>query len=200
MTDPDLPAGIVLAGGASSRMGRDKSLLRLDGSTLLERAVATLSHVFEEVLVAGGREVRTANRERVRVVQDRFPCLGPLGGIHAALKETDRNAGFVAACDMPLLDPDVIAKQVALWRTVETDALVPLVNGRPEPLHAVYAKRCLPAIEEQIERGEYRVRALLNAVRVHFWEPGPAETRTFANVNTPEDWAEITSPGGGKAC
>ena len=193
MSEPELPAGIVVAGGASRRMGRDKSLLRLDGATLLERAVATLAEVFDEVLVAGGDAPGGA-----RAVRDIFPGIGPLGGIHAGLEATDRAAAFVVACDMPLLDAGVIAKQIALWQETDADALVPVAGGRPEPLHAIYAARCLTAIEDQIGRGDHCVRTLFESVRVRFWEPDPSDARSFANVNTPEEWAAITRAGQAK--
>jgi len=181
-------------------MGRDKPLLRLGGKTLVGRTIDVLSQAVDEVLVAADREGRFAELEHVRVVPDRFPGIGPLGGIHAGLRATDRDAGFVVACDMPLLDAGVMAGQIALWRTTDADACVPVVDGRPEPLHAVYAKRCLPAIEAQIGRGERRVRALFENIRVRFWEPSPAEARTFTNVNTPADWAELASSGDAEEC
>ena len=209
---PRLAAGIVLAGGKSSRMGRDKSLLRLGGKTLLRRTTGVLAEVFGEVLIVADRADRFNDLAGVRVVADLVPDIGPLGGIYTGLKETARPSAFVVACDMPLLDPRVIAGQVDVWRTADADAgadegadegadaLVPVLNGEPEPLHSIYSERCLPAIERQIERGEYRVRALFDAVRVHFWEPDPADARCFANINTPADWAEFTGTGGPNRC
>ena len=134
------------------------------------------------------------------MVGDLITGTGPLGGIHTGLKEMSSVAGLVVACDMPRLDSGVLRKQCDMWCTADGDALVPLVAGRPEPLHAVYGKQCLPAIEEQIKRGEYRVRALFEAVRVRFWEPDSAEARTFANVNTPADWAQVIGTGGDQQC
>lgn len=201
---PRLAAGIVLAGGKSSRMGRDKSLLRLGGRTLLRRTVGVLAEVLDEVLIVADRADRFNDLAGVRVVADLVPDIGPLGGIYTGLKEAGRPSAFVVACDMPLLDPRVIAGQVDVWRTTDADggadALVPVLNGEPEPLHSIYSKRCLPAIERRIERGEYRVRALFDAVRVHFWEPDPADARCFANINTPADWAEFTGTGGPSRC
>ena len=192
-------AGVVLGGGKSRRMGADKSLLRLDRQTLLERAVDVLREVFDEVLIVADRADRFGGLGEVRVVQDILPDAGPLGGIHAGLTAVDSPAAFVVACDMPLLDAGVIRGQVDVWQTADADAVVPLLDGRPEPLHAVYAKSCLPAIEERIGQGDYRVRALLDAVRVHFWQPDPSAAHSFTNVNTPEDWARISETGGRRA-
>jgi len=189
---PDMNVtGIVLAGGASKRMGRDKTLLSVGGTTLIQRTVDVLSSLFDEILVVADREDRFENLPRVRVVGDLVRGIGPLGGILTGLKEASSDSGFVVACDMPLLDPGVISRQLELWCTLEAEALVPLLAGRPEPLHSIYAKRCLPAIRKQIEQGEYRVRAIFDAVGVHFWRPGPADARAFTNINTLNEWAEL---------
>ena len=199
MTDPSQRdvTGIVLAGGASKRMGRDKSLLSVGGRTLIQRTVDVLSSLFDEILVVADREDRFENLPRVRVVGDVVRDIGPLGGIYTGLMRASNSSGFVVACDMPLLDPEVIAGQLELWCTLEAEALVPVLDGRPEPLHSIYAKRCLPAIRSQIERGDYRVRAIFDAVEVRFWQPEPGEARAFTNVNTPDNWAELLGDGGG---
>jgi len=192
--------GVILAGGRSTRMGRDKSRLRLDGETLVERAVGRLAPLFDEVLVVADSADRFDDLGHARIVGDLVPGVGPVGGIYTALKQACGSAVFVVACDMPRLDPGVISRQLGMWSEGDSDALVPVVGGRPEPLHAVYSKRCTPAIEEQIRRGEYRVRALFETVRVRFWEVGPGEARAFANVNTPDDWATIIGTGGDPPC
>ena len=184
-------AGIVLAGGASNRMRRDKARLRLGGQSLIERTLGVLGALFDDMLVVADREERFAGIGNARVVRDIVPGIGPLGGIYTGLTETDKDAGFVVACDMPLLDPGVMARQIDLWCAAAAEAVVPLLDGRPEPLHSIYAKRCLPAIRKQIDRGDYHVRALFSTVRVCFWRPEPADARAFTNVNTPGQWARL---------
>ncbi|MFO7899753.1 MAG: molybdenum cofactor guanylyltransferase, partial [Planctomycetota bacterium] len=193
-------AGVVLAGGQSARMGRDKARLRLGEQTLLERTTGLLCKLFDEVLVVVDRADRIGAARGARVVEDLVPRIGPLGGIYTALMTTERPAVFVVACDMPRLDARVISDQLRPWEPADADALVPLVEGRAEPLHAVYSRRCVPAIERRIEQRDYRVRAFFEAVRVRFWEPGPAAASSFANVNTPEDWAAIVESGGDRGC
>jgi molybdopterin-guanine dinucleotide biosynthesis protein A len=184
-------AGVVLAGGMSRRMGTDKARLAVGRQTLLERTTGVLLELFDEVIVVADRADRFTGLAGVRVVADLLPGAGPLGGIHAALNAIAAPAAFVVACDMPLLDASVVARQIVVWRDTDADALAPLLHGRPEPLHAVYATSCLPAIEDQIRRGDCRVHALFDAIRVCFWEPDPADARAFTNVNTPEDWAGL---------
>ncbi|MFW6108024.1 MAG: molybdenum cofactor guanylyltransferase [bacterium] len=193
-------AGVVLAGGQSARMGRDKARLRLGERTLLERTTGLLCELFDEVLVVVDRADRLGDVRGARVVEDLVPRIGPLGGIYTALMETERPAVFVVACDMPRLDTRVISDQLGLWEPADTDAVVPVVEGRAEPLHAVYSRGCLPAIERRIEQGDYRVRAFFEAVRVRFWEPTRAAAKSFANVNTPEEWAAIVEDGGDREC
>ena len=197
---PQTVAGIVLAGGKSTRMGRDKSLLPVGGTTLLGRTIRVLAGVFEEVLVVADRADRFGALGNVGVVEDLVPDIGPLGGIYTGLKESAKPACFVVACDMPLLDPGVISRQLGIWPAAGADALVPVVNGWAEPLHSVYGKGCLPAIERQIEQKDHRVRAVFDLVRVHFWHPAPEDAGAFANVNTPDEWAQLVDTGGLDSC
>jgi len=172
-------------------MGCDKLSLRVDGVTLLERAAGVLREVFDDVLVVTNEAERAAGLAGVRVMADIVPGIGPLGGIHAALAAAGGDGVFVVAADMPRLDAGVIGRQVARWPTVEADALVPRVDGRAEPLHAVYSNRCLPAIERQMALGEYGVRAIFEHIRVAWWTPDAADAACFANVNTPAEWSAM---------
>jgi molybdopterin-guanine dinucleotide biosynthesis protein A len=201
---PDNIAGAVLAGGKSRRMGRDKLSLRLDGATLLQRAASVLLAAMDEVLVVTDSPERVAGHgalKGVRIVADLVPGIGPLGGIQAALRASSCAAVLAVASDMPRLDAGVIAKLAALWCDGEFDALVPLVDGHPEPLHAVYSRRCLPAIETQIARGKYAVRGIFQHVRVRWWTPCAADAASLLNVNTPDEWSAVTDEAGrAKAC
>ncbi|MEW6360373.1 MAG: molybdenum cofactor guanylyltransferase [Planctomycetota bacterium] len=187
-TPPDLSA-VILAGGESSRLGRDKALLRIGGRTLIERTVAELAKVCPEVLISANKPDSFRDLDVAGIIPDAVPGLGPIGGIHAGLRAMSNEYGFFVACDMPLLDAAVIRKQIERLRAAPCDAVAPRWEGRIEPLHAIYGKVCLPAVERCIARGERKIIAFYDEVRIAYWDLRPAEKwrRYFQNINSDED-------------
>ncbi len=196
---------IINAGGASRRMGQTKALLPVPpaGRPLLAHLVERLQVLSPAATVIIANDPAIPQRAElgasVRWLPDRYGAIGPLGGIATGL---DASTGWalIVACDLPLLNPTVLAALLAVaWQTEGEgawDAVVPVVAGRPEPLHALYHARCLPAALARIERGERRASAFLADVRVRYvaeaelrqWDPA---LRSFTNVNRPAEWAEI---------
>ncbi len=195
MAAPETPvAGAILAGGRATRMGgRDKAFAAVAGEPIAVRAVRVFRALFPQVVVATNRPERFRALD-VETVADRFPGGGPLAGIHAALGASRHPHVFVAACDMPGLDPDVIRFLVA--RIGTADAIVPRWDDDVEPLHAVYAVRCLPAIERQLAAGRFAVRDTLPLLRVDYVDQETMRAvrgaaRSLTNVNTPEELAAV---------
>src|SRR5215212_469263 len=202
--------GFILAGGASSRMGEDKSRLRSGGRTFVESAAGALRAVAARVSVVSSRA--GAESHGLPVLEDLRAGLGALGGLHAALTSCRAEWAAVVACDLPFVTGELLSRLLH-ERTAETDAVVPVQeDGRVQPLCALYRARvCLERVEEMIRAGELRPRVLLTRVRprlVAFEElRGLAgSSRFFLNVNTPEDYAralgegdadEIQRPGAG---
>ncbi|MCY4111712.1 MAG: molybdenum cofactor guanylyltransferase [Chloroflexi bacterium] len=201
MSTADDPPGsaaasaIVLAGGASRRMGRDKRLLPwgtdADGRprTLLQAVVDTLAAVTDDVIVVANDqpEIRGA-----RVMPDAIPGSGSLGGILSGIEAARHERVFVAAADMPFLNTTLVRD--LLDRLEGHDAVVPIVGGRPEPLHAVYGPAVGAAARRQIARGQLKIALAfegLDVLRVPEAELRALdpELRSFRNVNTPEDYA-----------
>lgn len=199
---PPLSAA-VLAGGKSSRMGQDKALLPLvaDGPALIAIVLGILRDVAEDVFVVANDEERYACFG-VRVVPDREPGLGALGGIYTALREASARHCLVVACDMPFLNRDLLRLMAMERRTY--DVLVPLLPGQSrqrggglvyQTLHAIYSKDCLPPIEEQIQRGNRQVIGFFDAVNVRTLDLQAVTTvdgnlLSFFNANTPEALAQ----------
>jgi molybdopterin-guanine dinucleotide biosynthesis protein A len=183
--------GIVLAGGQSRRLGLDKAGLVFGGRPLLEIVVERLAGVCQDVVVACGRidqEGRPALP--VRQVSDSIPGRGPLAGLQAGLSAVRSEFALVMACDMPFLSPGLLTYMAGLPRRFE--ALSPLVDGRWHPLHAIYARSCLPAIEQLLAEGRNSVEELLSRLRVqaltedelHRHDP---EGLSLFNLNGPRD-------------
>jgi molybdopterin-guanine dinucleotide biosynthesis protein A len=195
MTAPRAPvAGVILAGGRAVRMGgRDKAFAAVGGEPIAVRTIRLFHALFPQVLVATNRPERFGGLD-VEIVADQFAGCGPLAGIHAALLASRHPHVFVAACDMPGLDADVIRFVIA--RIGAADAIVPRWEGDVEPLHAVYAARCLPTFEASLRAGRHAMREVLAALSVDFVSEtelravrGAAQSLT--NVNTPEELAAV---------
>jgi molybdopterin-guanine dinucleotide biosynthesis protein A len=188
-------SGVVLAGGAGRRFGRDKALLTLDGETLLARVVRILGGVAAEVLVLGPSErASLLNGLPARVIPDDRPGSGPLPAIATALRRMRGERTVAVATDMPLLNPALLA--YLLDRSDGYDVTVPRVGGRGQPLHAVYARTCLPFIEAQLARGDLAIHRIFSEVRTLTIEEDEIaridpELLSFRNVNTPADWEEM---------
>jgi molybdopterin-guanine dinucleotide biosynthesis protein A len=184
--------GIVLAGGASQRMGRNKAFLKLGDHALIEVVIECMAQVCAEVLIVAG-DVRPYASLGAPVIADRFRGMGALGGLHAGLEAATHELALVVGCDMPFLNLDLL-RAFAGW--AEGFDLAILRYGEQayvEPLHAAYRRSCLPAIEAVIRANRRRIISFFPQVRVRYVTledvaPFDPQLRSFRNVNTPEEW------------
>ena len=179
--------GVVLAGGRGARFGGPKALLQYKGQTLLERTVRILLRLFESVVVVSDQPDIARGLREVEVIPDEIAGIGPMGGLHAALGHIATKHAFVVACDMPCLQPALIAAQVQAAHGA--DVVVPRHDGLLEPLHAVYGNGCLDALGRQISLGDYRLRSIFDQVRTTYLELQPTDPfrDIFTNLNTVAD-------------
>jgi len=181
--------GVILAGGESRRMGRNKALLPVDGGTLIEVVVSRLRDVCSDILLV----TNTPELYRhlgLRMVPDALRGRHALIGIYTGLLHT-AGAAFVCGCDMPFLSPALIRHMAELADGF--DAVVPRNEGRFEPLHAVYTRACLGPMRRSAEAHESST-AFLRAVRMRAVEVEEIrrfdpDLRSFVNLNTAEDYA-----------
>ena len=185
--------GFILAGGASSRMGEDKSRLRIGGRTFVERIYEALGPLTARVSLVSSRD--DAGAHGLSVVRDIHAGRGALGGVHAALANCRTPWAFVVSCDLPFVTRELFERLASFSFQHGVDAVAPIQHdGRQQPLCAIYAPAsCLPFAEEQIRTDDLRPRALLWRVRtrwVAFDELSDLEDSElfFRNVNTPEDY------------
>jgi molybdopterin-guanine dinucleotide biosynthesis protein A len=184
------PWGVILAGGKSERMGADKALLELGGRSLIERSADAMARVFgDRLLIAADREDRFRGKVVPRVVADRVAGAGPMAGLLTALEEVAGAPVFAVACDMPNLDSALIERQIQAWRKCRPEAMVPVVGGRPQPLHAIYAPSCAVLARQLLNAGKRRMLDLVAVAQTVFWQLPPDMMGAFENVNTPSDWA-----------
>lgn len=186
-----MATGVILAGGKSRRMGQDKLPLKVGDTSLLERVVNALSSRCEEILIAGGKGPAPAGSRRI--LDLRPGRQGPLAGIEAGLSVARHRAVFVAAGDMPFLTGDLVGHLLGLLSADHVPAVMPVYEGRPHPLCAVYERGIRPAASAALDRGVRSFFGLLEGLpRVRC--VGEEELRRFGdpgllltNVNSPED-------------
>jgi molybdopterin-guanine dinucleotide biosynthesis protein A len=184
----------ILAGGHATRFGgRDKGALVVGGATILERQLAELRSLTDDVMIVGSRR-GDARPTPARDVTDIVPGSGPLGGIHAALTEARGEAVLVIACDMPYVTAPFADYLFSLAGTASI--VVPRTDGRDHPLCAVYSRACLDAAARLLAERRLTLRELLAAVptRVVTTEAIArfgAPSRLLANVNTPAEYAGL---------
>ena len=189
-------SGVILAGGASRRLGRNKALERIGGQTLIERVAGSIAPVSAEVIVVVASPAQAAALPLpagVRVVSDLYPGCGSLGGIYTGLSVSREPWVLVVACDMPFLNPRLLRRLMTMRRNV--DAVVPCLEGQPEPLHALYSKTCLAPMDRMLRAGQLKIAPLFEAVRVRYVGEGTIDRfdpdhRSFFNVNSLADVEE----------
>jgi molybdopterin-guanine dinucleotide biosynthesis protein A len=192
----DLTVAIV-AGGRSTRMGADKALVRLGDRALIEHVAARAALAFPDAprLVIAGRPDAFAFL-RLPCHPDVIPDQGALGGIYTALYHSRTVDTLVVACDMPLIQPDLL-RYLAGLRVPEPagyDVIVPRVDGYPQGLLAIYRRTCLGPVRASLEAGQRRVIGFYDRMRVLTvdeadYAPHDPHGLSFFNVNTPEDLA-----------
>ena len=188
--------GVIQAGGKSTRMGGEpKALMELGGKLIIERAVEALASVLSDLLIVTNTPELFAFLG-LPMVPDVFPDHGSLGGIYPGLRAAKGEAAFTVACDMPFLKPEVV--RLVVSRAGEADVVIPRVGDQYETLHALYAKRCLPYMEEMLRAKRFKVIGFFPKVKV--LEIPEAEVACladpavcFMNVNTPDELSRARS-------
>ncbi len=169
--------------------GVNKALLRIRGRTIIEMATSVLTNIFSEILII------TNSPDDFGFLgfpmhEDLIHGKGSLGGLYTGLSLCSQNWAFLAGCDMPFLNEQVIRHIVAV--TGDAHVVIPRISGMLEPLHAIYSKACLPHIEELLAKGDLKILDFLHRVRVR--EVSEEELAAFdpafrfiINLNSPED-------------
>jgi molybdopterin-guanine dinucleotide biosynthesis protein A len=185
----------ILVGGQSRRMGTNKALLTIatDGTTVVESVARKLSQVADEVVLVGMDHTGYAFLD-LPWITDLVPGAGPLGGIYSALMETGCPNVLVTACDMPFLNGRLLHYMATCPR--DFDVLVPVLE-QTQPLHAIYARSCLPLIDLSLRSGRYKVTGWFGNANVRTMERSILERydpslRSCFNMNTREnvEWAK----------
>ena len=186
-------SGIVLAGGLSRRLGRDKAVEPIGGEPLIARCIGRLSAVAAEIIVVVNdveRGEQLPLPQTCRVALDVYADSGSLGGIFSGVSAMGGEWGVVVACDMPFLNIALLKHMLSLREGF--DAVVPVLDRRPEPTHALYSKACLPHIERRLQAGDLKIARFFDDVSVRYVSQEEVDAHdpdhlSFFNVNTQSD-------------
>lgn len=181
--------GIILSGGENSRMGANKAFLTRDGERLIDRTVKIFKDLFREVILVTNDPLEYLDLD-VQIVTDIYKRKKALGGIYTGLFYTFCDHAFVTACDMPFLNQHFIAYMME--KIHDYDIIVPQTADGFQPLHAIYSRRCLPAIKNLLLQDKLKVTGFYKGLKslcipeeiIKTFDP---EFRMFLNINTPED-------------
>ncbi len=186
-------SGILLAGGKSSRIGRDKGSLMVGEISLAERSLLNMNQLFDEVIYVTNDQAPHPASQEFKIARDEVPHLGPLGGILAGLKSMQSKRAFIVAYDMPFVSPELVKYLIQI--DVEADVVVPEIDGKLEPLHAVYGDQCIDLISTQLSNHDSKIiNFYKKASAIHVPEEQikkiDPDLRSFFNINTWDDVRE----------
>lgn len=180
---------IILAGGDSQRMGRDKASLMMGEMTLLQTVAATMRQLFPRVIVSVRQPCAAIDLPQVC---DEQAAGGPLAGLAAGLGHVTTPWAFAVACDMPFVVPEVVELLAGL--RARHQAVVPVVHGHPQPLAAFYAAACLAPLRASLAAQQNSLRGVLKQLDVRYVDEAEMREadpllRSFSDLDTPQDVA-----------
>jgi molybdopterin-guanine dinucleotide biosynthesis protein A len=184
----------ILAGGQSKRMGQDKAFLEVGGRPVIERVIARVEPLTDDLFISANN-AHKYGQFGLPIVPDVYPDKAALGGIYSAIRAARHNYVLIVACDMPLLNSDLVRHLVSL--APSADVVVPVANPpQPETLHAIYSKQCLPAIETRLLASKLRVIGFFDDVKIRYVDRAEIarydpDFYSFINLNTPEEWRKV---------
>ncbi len=190
---------LILAGGKSSRMnGQHKGNLLMGTETFMERMIKELKQGVGQIWISYGENIH-GTYEGCNVVVDEYMNCGPIGGIHAGLKQCQSELLFVVACDMPFFKLEFLEyleeqrKQEERKKGICFDAVVPVLNGKINPLASIYRKRIISILEEQMKKKEYRLVNMLERMNVLYVDVSGEEKweKMLQNINTINDYERM---------
>lgn len=188
--------GVILAGGKSSRMGQNKSLLKIGNKTIIELIVESISPIFNEIIIVTNSKDEYNMLKDVKIVPDAFIKneTNSLIGLYTGILEAKNDYAFVVPCDMPFINRKLI--EYMMNNTDNNDIIVPYINGHYQSLHAIYNKSTLNYIKSLYDKECYKINKLfedfsqLKVKQIHnnILEDLKVDEDCFLNLNTPEDY------------
>jgi len=189
--------GAILAGGKNSRYGgKNKAFIIVEGAKIIDRNLQVLKSKFPRISIITNSIEQFSDYSDYLMSSDHYQNIGPLAGIHSALRNAQSDFVFVTSCDMPFLDAGIISQVIDSVKQQAADAIIPRINGKIEPLFALYNVAILNKLEQHITTDENRsIRSFLVKIDTRYieLEDDASTKRAFTNINRPEDLAGLTT-------
>lgn len=177
----------ILAGGKSRRFGKDKGLVDFNNKPLVQHVIDIANKISNDVFIISNNI--DYQRFELPIYNDHFKSCGPLGGLHAALKNGRFEHCFLLACDMPFLNEWLL---YGLYEMKQHQAVVPLHKNRPEPLCALYHSSALSVVETNLQSGQLKMTDTIEQLDHHWYHVEENcefyDPKLFVNINTQQEW------------
>jgi len=184
-------SAVILAGGANKRFnGKTKANIQISGVRIIARTIKVLHELFDDIIIVTNTPEEFKGYKHYTLVPDEIKKVGPLGGIHAAMKVAKNDAIFVFASDMPCISSEIVKKHIEFYNKRKCDAAIPRIKDFKEPLHAIYNKRILDNLNIFLKgANKYSIENFIKDlnVRYHNLEDLEEYHKAFMNINTPEE-------------
>lgn len=185
-------SGVLLAGGLSRRMGKDKRAVAVDGETLFNRVLHAYEEVFTEIIIVVAEPSSITDGLSHSVVTDLIPQKGPMGGLYTGLSHTTKSRVFTAACDMPFLSVPLIHRLCEF--STHADVTMVHLDIGIQPMQSIYSKKCIAALRSLIDENQLEMRSILSQPELAYKIVDQKQIVdldshcvSFMNVNTPSD-------------
>jgi molybdopterin-guanine dinucleotide biosynthesis protein A len=172
-------------------MGFPKAFMPVGKKRSIECILEVFRDLFEEIVIVTNASEHFREFGDIRIESDHVDGCGPLGGIYTGLRVISKEKAFFAACDMPFLERDLITRLLEVSREDDRECVIPVSHRGIEPLHGVYSRSVLPALEEALRQNDLSVRALLSRCACRYVEVTQRDATSFTNINTPGDLNKV---------
>jgi molybdopterin-guanine dinucleotide biosynthesis protein A len=184
-------SAVILAGGANKRFkGKTKANIQISGVRIIARTIKVLHELFDDIIIVTNTPEEFKGYKHYTLVPDEIKNVGPLGGIHAAMKVAKNDAVFVFASDMPCISSEIVKKHIEFYNKRKCDAAIPRIKDFKEPLHAIYNKNIFGNLSTFLGGADkYSIMNFIKDlnVRYHNLEDLDEYRKAFMNINTPEE-------------
>lgn len=181
----------ILAGGKSKRLdGENKALIKIGEKSNLDKILSFSGKYFREVMIIANDRKKFESYSEVQVFPDEIEGVGPLGGIHSALKNSRFANVFFLSCDMPFLSEEIISNEIEAYFDKKCDMIIPRTGEFIEPLHSIFSIRLLSKLEDHLKvTNNYAIRKFFDKVEVYYWDIADSDEnrKAFFNINTHSD-------------
>ncbi|MDA3952530.1 MAG: molybdenum cofactor guanylyltransferase [Bacteroidales bacterium] len=184
-------SAVILAGGANARFnGKTKANIQISGVRIIARTIKILHEIFEEIIIVTNTPEDFKGYQHFTIVPDEIKNVGPLGGIHAAMRVAKNDSVFVFASDMPCISSGLIKKHIEFYYKRECDAAIPRIREDKEPLHSIYHRRIFDRLDKFLKApNKYSFDNFIKDLDIRYnnLDDIVEHRRAFININTPQD-------------